>query len=85
MAERVLWDFRRWDGEEEGEEGCSCDREAPWCSKCVVDVVVALWDELGWLSVNQLCRRVPKLKGREGALLVSLVKRWIKRSEGVDI
>lgn len=56
---------------------CTCDGKAPWCPTCVLGVVVLMWSEHPEsLSVGMLKRRIPRLSGREAALLLEAT-RWL--------
>ena len=60
---------------------CTCDGLAPWCAVCLVGVAFLMrhehWDSL---SPAMLRRRIPKLRGREAAILVEATKRIARRN-----
>lgn len=67
-SNRVMNDIRALD--------CTCDGIPPLCAPCVVRMAFAMRREHpGSLSVSMLKRRIPKLAGREAALLLEATRR----------
>ena len=55
---------------------CTCDGVAPLCPPCVVTIAVVMRrDHPDSLSVSMLKRRIPRLGGREAAILLEATKR----------
>lgn len=55
---------------------CTCDGLAPYCPPCLVSLAFALRrDHPDSLSVSMLKRRIPRLTGREAALLLEASRR----------
>ena len=62
---------------------CECDGEAPWCAVCVATVALRLRHEHPLsVSVAMLRRRIPGLSGREGALLLGIMRHIPDRAIG---
>lgn len=62
---------------------CTCDGTAPWCPPCLVGAAIQMWlEHLNTLSVPMLKRRIPKLRGREAALLLEFTKHLPTRRNG---
>jgi len=55
---------------------CICDGKVPFCAVCLVGIAVSLRvQHPDSLSVGLLKRRIPRLSGREAAILVEATKR----------
>ena len=55
---------------------CTCDGKAPWCPVCLVSAASALRREHpDTLSIGMLRRRIPRLSGREAAVLLEATTR----------
>ncbi|KKN46050.1 hypothetical protein LCGC14_0676690 [marine sediment metagenome] len=62
---------------------CICDGKAPWCSVCLVSVAFRMRNEHpDTLSVSMLKRRIPRLTGREAAILLEATQRLPARRNG---
>ena len=57
-------------------QDCICDRKVPYCAVCMVALAYHLrLEHPDTLSVSILKRRIPRLSGREAAILVEATKR----------
>lgn len=55
---------------------CTCDGIAPYCAPCLVSLAVVMRrDHPDSLSVSMLKRRIPRLGGREAAILLEATRR----------
>ena len=55
---------------------CTCDGLAPYCPPCLVTIAFSLRrDHPDSLSVSMLKRRIPRLGGREAAILLEASRR----------
>lgn len=54
---------------------CTCDGKTPWCPVCLVRAAITMRSHHpGTLSISMLKRRVPRITGREAALLLEATK-----------
>lgn len=54
---------------------CTCDGKWPWCPDCLMSLAIHMRREHpDTLSVGMLKRRIPKISGREAALLIAATK-----------
>jgi len=54
---------------------CTCDGKTPWCPACLVSAVIVMrLAHPDTLSISMLKRRVPRITGREAALLLEATK-----------
>lgn len=55
---------------------CTCDGVTPFCPPCTVAIAMSLRrDHPDSLSVSMLKRRIPRLGGREAAILLEATRR----------
>jgi len=55
---------------------CICDGRWPYCPVCLISLAIRLrFAHPDSLSVSMLKRRIPRLSGREAAILVEATKR----------
>lgn len=64
---------------------CICDGKAPLCASCLVSIAFVMRrDHPETLSIAMLKRRIPRLTGREAAVLLEATKRLRPSRNGAD-
>ena len=54
---------------------CTCDGKAPLCPPCLMGLALVMrFDHPDTLSVSMMKRRIPRITGREAALLIEATK-----------